>query len=102
VPLSSIALSGVEPSDAGVASAVLNATQQVGGAVGVALLNTVYTAALATTTAAAAITIVETHLAGYRLAFTVATGLFAAALVVVILATRARPTQRPVQEGSAG
>lgn len=86
VPLSSIALSGVEPSDAGVASALLNATQQVGGAVGVALLNTLYTASLTTTTASD--TTLNSHLAGYRLIFAVATGLFAAALVVIALATR--------------
>lgn len=47
VPLSSVALTGVRPADAGVASALLNATQQIGGAVGVALLNTLYTASQA-------------------------------------------------------
>ncbi len=41
-PLNNHAVSGVDPSDVGVASAVLNVAQQVGGAVGVALLNTVY------------------------------------------------------------
>src|SRR2546421_9296602 len=42
VPLSSLALTGVNPDDAGVASAVLNSTQQIGGSLGTALLNTVY------------------------------------------------------------
>src|SRR5208283_4427697 len=41
VPLSSTALIGVLPHDAGVASALVNATQQVGGSLGTALLNTV-------------------------------------------------------------
>src|SRR5262249_30054795 len=41
VPLSSAALIGVAPGDAGVASALVNTTQQTGGALGVALLNTV-------------------------------------------------------------
>ncbi|MGH3325949.1 MAG: MFS transporter, partial [Streptomyces sp.] len=43
----SLATIGVEPQDAGVASAMINTSQQVGGAVGTALLNTI--AASATT-----------------------------------------------------
>lgn len=46
VPLANIALINVEPDDAGVASAVLNASQQVGGSLGTALLNSVYTSAV--------------------------------------------------------
>ena len=45
VPFSSTALIGVAPHDAGVASALVNATQQVGGSLGTALLNTVYASA---------------------------------------------------------
>lgn len=41
VPFSSTALIGVAPHDAGVASALVNATQQVGGSMGTALLNTI-------------------------------------------------------------
>ncbi len=40
VPLSSTALHGVNNHDAGVASALVNTTQQVGGSLGTALLNT--------------------------------------------------------------
>jgi EmrB/QacA subfamily drug resistance transporter len=47
VPLSSTALIGVPEEDAGVASALVNATQQVGGALGTALLNTVAASATA-------------------------------------------------------
>jgi EmrB/QacA subfamily drug resistance transporter len=47
VPLSSTALIGVDPADAGVASAMVNTTQQTGASLGVSLLNTV--AATATT-----------------------------------------------------
>lgn len=45
VPLSSLALVGVPEHDAGAASATLNATQQIGGSIGVAVLNTVYISA---------------------------------------------------------
>ena len=47
VPFSSTALIGVAPHDAGVASALVNATQQVGGSMGTALLNTVAASATA-------------------------------------------------------
>jgi EmrB/QacA subfamily drug resistance transporter len=47
VPLGNTALSGVSPHDAGVASATLNATQQIGGSLGVAMLNTVFITAAA-------------------------------------------------------
>ncbi|NGN69758.1 MFS transporter [Streptomyces sp. A7024] len=47
MPAMSISTIGVEPRDAGVASAMVNTSQQVGGAIGTALLNTI--AASATT-----------------------------------------------------
>jgi EmrB/QacA subfamily drug resistance transporter len=47
VPFSSTALIGVAPHDAGVASALVNATQQVGGSMGTALLNTIAASATA-------------------------------------------------------
>ncbi|MFE7973545.1 MFS transporter [Streptomyces shenzhenensis] len=47
MPAMSLATQGVEPRDAGVASAMVNTSQQVGGAIGTALLNTI--AASATT-----------------------------------------------------
>ncbi|MDQ1046252.1 MFS transporter [Streptomyces sp. V4I2] len=47
MPAMSLSTHGVEPRDAGVASAMVNTSQQVGGAIGTALLNTI--AASATT-----------------------------------------------------
>jgi len=52
IPLTSTSLHGVSSHDTGVASAMLNTSQQIGGSLGTALLNTV--AATATTTYAAA------------------------------------------------
>jgi Na+/melibiose symporter-like transporter len=46
VPLTNVALVGVPDHDAGAASATLNATQQIGGSLGTALLNTIYTTAI--------------------------------------------------------
>jgi EmrB/QacA subfamily drug resistance transporter len=69
VTLSSTALLGVADHDAGVASALVNATQQVGGSLGTALLNTVAASATAgyLTTHAHAVQPGLVH--GYRVAF---------------------------------
>ncbi|MFD4511195.1 MFS transporter [Streptomyces sp. NPDC058457] len=56
MPAMSLSTHGVEPRDAGVASAMVNTSQQVGGAVGTALLNTI--AASATTS------YIKDHIAG--------------------------------------
>jgi hypothetical protein len=85
VPLSSTALVGVEPKDAGVASALVNTTQQVGGSLGTALLNTVAATAATTYLAghvggATAVQAAAVH--GYTTAFTVSAVLLAGAAVV--------------------
>ncbi|MEU0804706.1 MULTISPECIES: MFS transporter [unclassified Streptomyces] len=45
MPAMSLATHGIQPRDAGVASAMVNTSQQVGGAIGTALLNTIATSA---------------------------------------------------------
>ena len=55
VPLASLALVGVGGHDAGVASALVNTTQQVGGSLGTALLNTVAASATASYVASHAV-----------------------------------------------
>jgi len=96
VPMSSTALIGVEPNDAGVASALVNTTQQVGGSLGTALLNTV--AATAATTylaghikSAHAVQSAAVH--GYTTAFTVSAVVLAGASVVAGLLVRASRRQ---------
>ncbi len=86
VPMSSTALFGVSPHDAGVASATLNATQQIGGSLGTALLNTVF----ASSTAAYLATRVDTpavreaaQIHGYVIGFAIGAGF----LVIAVLAT---------------
>ena len=46
IPAASTALIGVDKHDAGVASALLNTTQQIGGSLGTALLNTLFASAV--------------------------------------------------------
>ena len=102
VPLSSLSLFGVDPRDAGVASALLNTTQQVGGSLGTALLNTLYASAVTSWAAshvpgAAGKTAfqLEAYLHGYRVAFVVGGFLLAAALVVVIVFINAKRDELP-------
>lgn len=84
VPLSTVALYGVGNHDAGVASAVLNTSQQIGGSIGVAFLNTIAASATAAF-------IIENQLqmptpdalvAGFTEAFKIAAFLLIAAAVI--------------------
>jgi EmrB/QacA subfamily drug resistance transporter len=76
---------GVDPEDSGVASATVNACQQVGGALGTALLSTL--AASATTSylhgkLPSAQLIAQAPVHGYTVAFYVAAAIFAAGAIV--------------------
>jgi EmrB/QacA subfamily drug resistance transporter len=100
VPLSSTALSGVGNHDAGVASAMVNTTQQVGGSLGTALLNTIFTTAVAgyaTAHGVSAAAQASGAIHGYNIAFTVSAVLLAAGAVLVVLFIR-KPADKPVSE----
>jgi EmrB/QacA subfamily drug resistance transporter len=90
IPMASTSLHGVGARDAGVASALINTSQQVGGSLGTALLNTVATTAATGYIAAnghlgaLAVPAGLTH--GYTRAFMVSAGfLLLAAIVVLVL-----------------
>jgi EmrB/QacA subfamily drug resistance transporter len=104
VPLSSLALTGVNDDDAGEASAVLNSTQQIGGSLGTALLNTFYASAVSSY-------VVAHHLSpsafnplaaihGYHVAFWIGVGLIAAAFVAVLVLVNAGKDDITTQPGS--
>jgi EmrB/QacA subfamily drug resistance transporter len=95
MPAMSMATHGVNPADAGVASAMVNTSQQVGGAIGTALLNTI--AASATTAyltdhaaeaaaggAAAKLVQAQAMVEGYASAIWWAVGILAAAAAVAL------------------
>jgi EmrB/QacA subfamily drug resistance transporter len=88
IPLSSAALLDVSEHDAGAASGLLNATQQIGGAVGTALFSTIYASAVSAYVAAHAGDPVGTaQVHGYVVTFWWASGamvLAAAAAVFLI------------------
>jgi EmrB/QacA subfamily drug resistance transporter len=78
VPLQNVALAGIDEHDAGVASAAVSATQQIGGSIGTALFTALYTAAIASyleSHAQSAAVQLEAFVDGYSVAFACAAGL---------------------------
>jgi hypothetical protein len=84
----STATLGVKTSEAGIASAMVNTSQQVGGSVGTALLSTLFAGAAAgyaSSHAATATLAGASAIHGYTTAFVWAAGLFGLGLVVASL-----------------
>jgi EmrB/QacA subfamily drug resistance transporter len=89
-PCFSLGTLGVRAHDAGVASATVNVSQQIGGSIGTALLNTIATGVAATYVAAhaggttpAALVAVHAAVHSYVVAFWIGAAIFAAAALVV-------------------
>jgi EmrB/QacA subfamily drug resistance transporter len=95
VAMSSTALIGVNQSDAGVASALVNSTQQTGGTLGAALINTIATTATVSYVAAhgkSAASLTAGSIHGYTTAFTFSAIVLAVAAVSAFtLIRRGRP-----------
>jgi EmrB/QacA subfamily drug resistance transporter len=92
------ATAGVMPADSGIASALVNTSQQIGGSVGTALLNTLATTAAASflvrhTTGPGAVARATIH--GNSVAFWAGAGVFAGGAVVCGLLVRRRPQANP-------
>jgi EmrB/QacA subfamily drug resistance transporter len=94
VPMQNLALFGVEKDDSGVASALVNASQQVGGSLGIALFSTI----AASATAAAGGTGVTALSAGYSLVFLWAAGV---AILIVPVALLMIDINRKTFSGTA-
>ena len=92
---------GVKPQDAGVASATVSASQQVGGSIGTALLSTLAASAATSMLAGTRLTpqlIAQASIHGYTTAFAVAAAIFAVgAIVAAVLFERRVPS--PLAEG---
>ena len=88
-PSFATATRGVAPKDAGVASAMVNTSQQVGGSLGVALLSTMFADAVSGYTATAgtpaALAQAEAAVNGYTTAFWWASGILIAGAIVTAL-----------------
>ncbi|MGB7983236.1 MAG: MFS transporter [Candidatus Nanopelagicales bacterium] len=95
IPTATVALHAVGNHDAGVASAVINTSQQVGGALGTAIMNTVAVTAtsgfLAANASLADAALPEALTQGYTRAFTLGGVLLLTAAVVVLALIRIGP-----------
>ncbi|MPV88208.1 MFS transporter, partial [Georgenia ruanii] len=98
------ATAGVAPEDSGVASALVNTMQQVGGSIGTSALSTIALGATATylighRTSPLAPAIAATH--GYTVAFGVSSGLFGLGFVLAIVLLPPRRRLADVNEAPA-
>lgn len=105
VPLSNLALTGVQDADACEASAVLNSSQQIGATLGTALLNTFYASAVASHLVAhhlpptAFNPLAAIH--GYHIAFWIGVGLIAVGFIAVLVLVNAGGSDNTTQADAA-
>jgi EmrB/QacA subfamily drug resistance transporter len=98
VPVTIAALAGVEEREAGLASGLINTSQQIGGAVGVALASTVFTSHIGTGRPS-----LETLTEGYAQAFWLLAGFGAAAFIAsLLLIRREELAEAPTAAPTAG
>jgi len=112
-PLTNTALLGVSNRHAGVASALVNTAQQIGGSLGTALLNTIFISAMSSYVTTHVATAddsgaLQSHAAvyGYTVAFWVGAALIGLAALTTAVLVRARTDQvsaagQPADEGPA-
>ena len=96
VPLSLIAISGAHPRELGLASALLNVGQQVGGSIGLALLGTVAATVTKNNLPRPPLSLGAVNnavVAGYSSALEVGTAIALAGFVIALLVIRGRPQQ---------
>jgi EmrB/QacA subfamily drug resistance transporter len=110
IPGASLALVNIGHHDAGVASAVLNTSQQIGGSLGTALLNTVFASAVTAFLAAnvlpsdptgGADLLPAAYIHGYHVAFIWGACLFGVALLATLVLINAGKDLMPHEEETA-
>jgi Major Facilitator Superfamily len=94
IPLTIAALAGVEDDDAGLASGLLTTSQQVGGAIGTAVLSTV-AFTHARTLGETGTDLREAYTSGFSWGFWVGVGIWGSALASAILLIREREIEEP-------
>jgi EmrB/QacA subfamily drug resistance transporter len=92
--LMTLAMTGVEPQDAGLASGLVNTTAQVGGALGLAVLATLSTGRTADLAASGESAAAATT-GGYHLAFIVGAGLVVAGIGIALAVLRPERAPEP-------
>jgi EmrB/QacA subfamily drug resistance transporter len=100
VPISIAALAGVTGKDAGLASGLINTSQQIGGALGLAILTTVATSHISKLAPDGNPTPADLT-SGYALAFWVAAGVALAAVLTTLLIVRKQDVDIAAAEAAA-
>ena len=93
VPISIAALAGVQPSEAGLASGLINTSQQIGGALGIAILSTIATTRTSDKLAAGS-ALHPALVSGFTLAFMVGVGIAAVGILAGLLLIRREELQQ--------
>ena len=101
VPVSIAALSGIEPQEAGLASGLINTSQQIGGALGVAILTTVFTTS-STNLIDDGTPQPVAFVSGFSAAFWVAAGLAAISILATFLLLRRSDLQSAAAGAAVG
>jgi EmrB/QacA subfamily drug resistance transporter len=96
VPISIAALAGVRPAEAGLASGLINTSQQIGGALGIAALSTIATSRT-DSKVAAGVALHPALVDGFTIAFLVGTGIAAAGIVAALTLIRRDELQQPAE-----
>ena len=104
-PAINTATAGVQRQDSGVASALVNTMQQVGGSIGVSALSTIVLTATTSYLAAhhtgpLATAVADTH--GYTVAFAVSAGIFGAGVILAIVLLPSRRKLAALRAAAAG
>jgi EmrB/QacA subfamily drug resistance transporter len=97
MPLTLVATTGLRNEDQGLASGLFNTSQQIGGALGLAILSTIATSK----TASAGGTPTEALVVGFHWAFAAGAVIMLAALVVLLSLLRKRDVERIEQEAAS-
>lgn len=95
--LMTLGMADSKPEDAGVTSGLFNTAQQVGGAVGLAVLSTAVSARTQSLLEGGAVQ-AEALAGGFRLGYGVAAGFVAAALVIAVTVMRSRSSEAAAAE----
>jgi EmrB/QacA subfamily drug resistance transporter len=99
VPVSIAALAGVPPQEAGLASGLINTSQQIGGALGVAILTTISTTRTSEALESGS-SQPQALVDGFSVAFWVAAGFAVAAIAATLLTLRREDLAAPPAEGA--